>query len=91
MIDSLNLDRIARTPSMMRSPLDGEALPFFSVFECASSTGNDVLPHDVSIGQNTSFWGFGLGSPPPFVTGHITQHLAELKAHAIVRAADVKT
>ena len=38
-----NLDLMAHTTSVLRSPDSGEALPFFSPYDCASSAGTDAL------------------------------------------------
>ena len=40
-----NVDLMACTVSVLCFPLTGEALPFFSQFDCAGSAGTDVFAH----------------------------------------------
>ena len=86
----LNVDLMACAASVLRSPVSGEALPFFSQYDCAGSAGTDVLAQDVSIVPGTTAPAFGLCFPPPVMAGHIVQHLAECKAHAVVLLPDVE-
>ena len=76
--------------SVLRSPVSGEALPFFSRYDCARSAGTDVLAQDVSIVPGTAAPAFGFCFPPPVMAGHIVQHLTECEAHAVVLLPDVK-
>ena len=85
-----NVDLMACAASVRRSPVSGEALPFFSRYDCARSAGTDVLAQDVSIVPGTTVPAFGFCFPPPVVAGHTVQHLAECKAHAVVLLPDVK-
>ena len=85
-----NIDLMVCTASVLRSPVSGEALPFFSQYDCAGSAGTDVLAQDVSIVPGTTAPAFGLCFPPPVMAGHIVQHLAECKAHAVVLLPNVK-
>ncbi|CAM9718774.1 unnamed protein product [Laminaria digitata] len=89
-IGPFNVDLMACTASVVRSPLSGEALPFFSQYDCAGSAGTDVLAHDVSIVPGAGVPAFGFCFPPPVMAGHVVQHLAECKAHAVVLLPDVK-
>ena len=50
---------MACTGSVMRSPVNGEALPLFSQYNCAGSAGTDVLAHDVLIVSSTTAPAFG--------------------------------
>ena len=87
----LNVDLMACAASVLRSPVSGEALPFFSQYDCAGSAGTDVLAQDVSIvpGKTTDP-AFGCCFAPPVIAGHIVNCLAECKAHAVVLLQDVK-
>ena len=85
-----NIDLMACTASVMRSPLTGEALPFFSQYDCAGSVGADVFAHFVSLVPGTSVPALGFCFPPPIMAGHIVQHLVECEARAVVLRPDVK-
>ena len=50
---SFNVDLMACTASVVRSPLTGGALPFSSQYDCAGSAGTDVFAQDVSIVPGT--------------------------------------
>ena len=89
-IGPFNVDLMACTASVLRSPFSGEALPFFSQYDCAGSAGTDVFAQDVSIVPGTRVPAFGFCFPPPIMAGHLVQHLAECKAHAVVLLPDVK-
>ena len=75
---------MACTASVLRSPLTGEALPFFSQYDCAGSAGTDVFAHDVSLVPGTSVPAFGFCFPPPITAGYTVQHLAECEAREVV-------
>ena len=81
---TLNVDLMAFTASVLRSPLTGEALPFFSQYDCAGSAGTNVFVHDVSLVTGTSVPAFGFCFQPPIMAGHVVQHLAECEASAVV-------
>ena len=85
-----NEDLMACATSVLRSPVRGEALLFFSQYDCADSAGTDVLAQHVSIVLGTIAPAFGFCFPPPVMAGHIVQHLAECKAHAVVLLPNVK-
>lgn len=85
-----NVDLMACTASVQRSPQNGEALPFFSQYDCAGSGGLDVLAQDVARVPGTSIPAFGYCFPPPVMAGHIVQHLAECHAHAVVVLPSVR-
>ena len=89
---SFNMDLMACSASVLRSPVSGEALPFFSQYACTGSAGTGVLAHDVSIVPGTTCPAFGFLLPAPGHGGcHIAQHLVECKAHAaVVLLRDVK-
>ena len=87
---SFNVDLMACTASVVRSPLSGEALPFFSQHDCAGSAGTDVLAQDVAIVPGTTVPAFGFCFPPPIMAGHIVQHLAECKAQVVVLLPDIR-
>ena len=82
-----NVDLTACTAWVLRSPVSGEAMPFLSKYDCVGSAETDVLAQDVSIVLGTTALAF---FPPPVMAGHIEQHLAECKAHAVVFLPDVK-
>lgn len=83
-----NVDVTARLASILAPPLSGEALPFFSQYDCAGSAGNHLLAQDVSIVPGTRVPAFGICVPPPIMAGAIVQHLAECKAHAVAPLPD---
>ena len=85
-----NVDLMACTASVVRFSLTGEALPFFSRYDCAGSAGTDVFAQDVSILPGTRGPAFGFCFPPPIMAGHIVLHMAEYKAHAVALLPDVK-
>lgn len=89
-IGPFSVDLMACTASVLRSSVNGEALPFFSQYACAVSAGTDVLAHDVSVVPGSRVPAVGFCFPPPIMAGHIVQHLAECKAHAVVLLPDVK-
>ena len=76
--------------SVLRSPVSGEALPFFYRYNCAGPAGTDVLAQDVSIVPGTTVPTLGSRFPPPVMAGHIVRHLAECKAHGVVLLPDAK-
>ena len=84
------MDLMASTASVLRSPLNGEALPCFSQCDCASLTGIDVFAHDVSIVPGTRIPAFGFCFPPPIMARHIVQRLVECRAHVVVFLPGVK-
>ena len=43
-----SIDHVPSTASVQRLPRSPHALPFFSQYDCADSSGVDVLPQDVS-------------------------------------------
>ena len=63
---------------------------FFSQYFCADLAGTNVLAHDVSIVPGNRVPVFGFCFPPPIMAGHILQHLAESRAHAVALLAGVK-
>ena len=68
-----NVDLMASTVSVLRSRLNGEALPFFSQYACAGSAGTNVLAHDVSIvsGTRIPIPAFGFCFSLAIMAGHI--------------------
>ena len=85
-----NIDLMVCTASVLRSPVSGEALPFFSQYDCAGSAGTDVLAQDVLIEPGTRAPAFCFCFPPRAMADHIVQHLAECKARPVVLLPDVK-
>ena len=89
-IGPFNVDLMACAVSVLRSPVSGEALPFFYRYNCAGPAGTDVLAQDVSIVPGTTVPTLGSRFPPPVMAGHIVRHLAECKAHGVVLLPDAK-
>lgn len=83
-----NVDLMACSASAQCSPVSGFPLPFFSHFDCPGSAGVDVLAHNVAVVPGTVEEAFGFCFPPPVMVGHVVQHLAECKAHAVVVVPD---
>ena len=63
-MDPFDVDLMACTVSVLRSPLNLEALPFFSQYGCAGAAGTDVFTHDISLVPGTSVPAFRLVSHP---------------------------
>ena len=63
-------------------------LPFFSRYQ--GSAGVDVFRQNVAVtpGENTT--AFGYCFPPPVMVGHVVQHMAECRAHAVIVLPDVR-
>ena len=59
-----NVNLMVCTASVLRSPASGEALPFFSQYDCAGSAGTYVLAHYVSIVPGTTAPAFDFSSHP---------------------------
>ena len=65
-----NVDVMTCTASVLRSPVSGEALPFFSQYDCTGSAGTDVLARDVLIVPGTTTPAFGFCFSPAVMAGH---------------------
>lgn len=76
------------TASTQRSPLTGDPLPFFSRYDCEGSRGLDVLAQGVAVLPGTAKQTFGFCFLPPVMAGHVVQHLAECRAHAVMLVSD---
>ena len=85
-----SIDLMASTASAQRIPQSTETLPFFSQYDCEGSLGVDVLAQDVSRVPITGEPAFGYCFPPPVMAGHIVQHLAECRAHAVIVVPDTR-
>lgn len=85
-----DVDLMACSASAQRSPSGGQVLPFFSQYDCPGSAGSDVLAQDVSLVPGADTLAFGFCFPPPIMAGHVVQHLAECRAHAVVVLPDIK-
>lgn len=83
-----NVDLMASDASVQRVPADGRALQFFSRYDCEGSSGVDVFAQDVSVMPGTGEPALGYCFPPPVMTGHVVQHLAECRAHAVIIVPD---
>ena len=69
-----------------------EGTALLSQYDCAGSAGTSALVQDFSIASGTHFGrvpAFGFCFSSPIVAGHIVQHLAECKAHAVALLLDV--
>ena len=64
-------------------------LPFFSRYSCEGTAGVDVLRQDVAVTPGLGTPAFGYCFPPPVMVGHVIQHLAECRAHAVIVIPDV--
>lgn len=85
-----DIDLMACTASVPTSPVTGRSLPFFSRYSCPGSAGRDVLAQDVAVMPGTTVPAFGYCFPPPTMAGHVVQHLAECRAHAVLVVPDNK-
>ena len=85
-----NVDPMACTAYVVRCPLTGEAITFFSQYDGAGSAGTDVFAQDVSIVPDTRGPAFGFCFPAHIMAGHIVQHMVECKVHAVALLPDVK-
>lgn len=85
-----NIDLMACEASAHVSPLTGVQLPFFSHYRCPRSAGVDVFAQNVAVLPGSSAPAFGFCFPPPIMAGHVVQHLAECRAHAVVVVPDLK-
>lgn len=57
---------------------------FSSQYDCAGSARINVLAQDVAVVPSTRDPAFGFCFPLPILAGHIAQHVAECKVHAVV-------
>ena len=81
---AFDIDLMACTASVPTSPVTGRSLPFFLRYSCPGSGGRDVLAQDVAVMPDTTVPAFGYCFPPPTMAGHVVQHLAECRAHAVL-------
>ena len=70
--------------------MTGLPLPFFSQYRCPGSAGVDVLAQNVAVLPNSTTVAFNFCFPPPLMAGHVIQHLAECRAHAVLVVPDTK-
>lgn len=85
-----NIDLMAFSASVQRSPDTGVALPFFSRYHCEGTSGVDVLARNLAVLPGTAVPAYGFCPPPPVIFGHIVQRLAECRAHAVILVPGVK-
>lgn len=64
--------------------------PFFSPYDCAGSSGLNVLAQDVSRIPGSGEPAFGFCFPPRFMAGHIVQHLSGCEARAVIIVPDTR-
>lgn len=84
------IDLMACAVSAQRVPRSAHTLPFFSHYDCAGSSGVDVLTQDVSRVPGTGESAFGFCFPPPVMAEHIVQHLSECEARAVIVVPDTR-
>lgn len=85
-----DIDLMACTASAQVSPVTGLRLPFFARYSCPGSPGRDVLAQNVAVMLGTYVPAFGYCFPPLAMTGHVVEHLAECRAHAVLVAPDTR-
>ena len=61
-----------------------QTLPLFSRYHCEESAGVDVFRQNVAVTQGRNPRAVGYCFPPPVMVGHMIQHMAEYKAHAVI-------
>ena len=88
-IGPFNVNLIACTASVLRSPLGGEALSFFSQYDCAASSGADMFAQDILIVPGTRVPAFGFCFPPPIIAGHNLQHMQGSCGYPLARCEGV--
>ena len=84
-----NIDWMACSASVQRSPVTGEPLPFFSRYDCAGSAGVDMLAHDVAVLPGSQESARGFVFPAPVMAGHVVQHLLECRARGVLLLPDI--
>ena len=84
------IDLMASTESAKHIPRSTSTSPFFSQYDCARSSGVDVLAQDFSRVPIPGEQAFGCCFPPPVMAGHIVEHLAECQAHDVIIVPDTR-
>ena len=88
------VDLMASSENPQEDPTTGAVkrrrLPFFSRYHCEGSAGVDFFSQNAAVtpGENTP--AFGYCFPPPVMAGHVVQHLAECRSHAVIVVPDVR-
>ena len=85
-----NVDVMACTTSVLRSPKGGEALPVFTQYICTGCVGMDLLAPDVSLAPGTTAPAFRFCFGPPVMAGDVFQELAERSLCRCILPPDVK-
>ena len=65
-------------------------LPFFSRYHCEASAGLNFFSPNAAVTTGGNMPAFGYCFPPPVMAGHVVQHLAECRAHAVIVVPDVR-
>ena len=68
---------------------DQRRLRFYSRYHCKGSAGVEVFRHRVSVTPGGQTAAFGYCERPRVMVGHVVQHMAECKAHAVRDIPDV--
>ena len=65
-------------------------LPLFSRYHCEGSAGVDFFSRNAAVTPRENTPAFGYCFKPPAMAGHVVQHLAACRAHAVIVAPDVR-